>query len=750
MKANLTLKRIALFLLLSTCGAQFSTLLAQGTAFTYQGRLSNGSNPAGGNYDFRFTIWNAESGGSLVDGTVGTNALALSNGLFTLTLDFGAGIFTGADRWLEINVRTNGTGSFATLGPRQKLTATPYAVTAGNLVSSGLSAGTYGNAVTFSNSANSFNGTFNGNGSSLSNVNAATFGGFGPSNYWRLGGNFISSAPLTLGTIDSVPMTLIAGNRRVQRLESASRSAFPGFLIAPNLLGGSEANVISNGVLGATIAGGGQINQIAGFPFPFPNTVSDDFGSIGGGVNNTVGNTNADFADARAATVGGGENNYSGASHATVSGGTDNAVLANSPGSVISGGRNNRIEINSVAASISGGEQNDVASPNGTIGGGVGNTIEAGAVGSSIVGGTGNRVRTGSNQGTIGGGAGNVIDVNAMTSTIGGGVANAIEANAAKSTVGGGQGNRIQNSAMGSTVSGGENNISAGIYATVPGGQANVANGRYSFAAGRSALASHDGAFVWADSQGSGFTSTANDQFNIRAANGVRVSGSGEMALMNLDSSGQLSVFGTTQQGILSTSSSGNGVLGSSANANGVQGNSSSAGASGVYGENLSGSGYGIAGRATGSGNAVFGENPNAAGLAGYFIGNVQVLGNLCAFNVACASDRNVKSGFEPVNSKTILEKVVALPITRWHYTNDAVTPHIGPVAQDFHAAFHVGSNDKQISTVDADGVALAAIQGLNQKLEERLRAKEERLTTLEKELAELKRLFTDHPAKRN
>src|SRR6267378_424887 len=176
MTTKLTLKHIALLLLLSTCSAQFSTALAQGTAFTYQGRLNSGGNAANGNYDFRFTVWNAESGPSLVSGTVGTNALAVSNGLFAVTLDFGTDIFTGADRWLEINVRTNGTGSFDTLSPRQKLTATPYAVTAGNLVSGGL-AGTYSNAVTFSNSANSFAGSFAGNGGVLSNVNALTLGG---------------------------------------------------------------------------------------------------------------------------------------------------------------------------------------------------------------------------------------------------------------------------------------------------------------------------------------------------------------------------------------------------------------------------------------------------------------------------------------------------------------------------------------------------------------------------------------------
>src|SRR5437879_13334812 len=119
--------------LFSTLNSQLSTALAQGTAFTYQGRLNIGGSPADGNYDFRFAVFNVESGSVQISPTVGTNALPVSNGLFTVTLDFGAGIFTGEDRWLEINVRTNG-GAFETLSPRQKLTATPYAVTAGNPV----------------------------------------------------------------------------------------------------------------------------------------------------------------------------------------------------------------------------------------------------------------------------------------------------------------------------------------------------------------------------------------------------------------------------------------------------------------------------------------------------------------------------------------------------------------------------------------------------------------------------------------
>ena len=122
--------------LLATLNAQLSTLHAQGTAFTYQGRLNDNGSAANGIYDLRFTIYDALAGGSGAGGPLTNGATAVSNGLFTATLDFGAGVFSGAARWLEIGVRTNGSASdFTALAPRQPLTATPYAVRAANATS---------------------------------------------------------------------------------------------------------------------------------------------------------------------------------------------------------------------------------------------------------------------------------------------------------------------------------------------------------------------------------------------------------------------------------------------------------------------------------------------------------------------------------------------------------------------------------------------------------------------------------------
>ncbi|HXG49249.1 MAG TPA: hypothetical protein VNO52_16620, partial [Methylomirabilota bacterium] len=101
---------------------------AQGTAFTYQGRLESGGSPANGIFDLQFAVFDSSSGGALVARPLTNSATAVSNGLFTTTLDFGAGVFTGLPRWLGIAVRTNGAAAFDTLNPRQPITATPYAL----------------------------------------------------------------------------------------------------------------------------------------------------------------------------------------------------------------------------------------------------------------------------------------------------------------------------------------------------------------------------------------------------------------------------------------------------------------------------------------------------------------------------------------------------------------------------------------------------------------------------------------------
>lgn len=104
-----------------------------GTAFTYQGRLTDGGSPADGAYDLSFALYDASSGGSQVGSTLTENDVPVTDGLFTVQLDFGSGAFTGEARFLEIGVRPGASGgAFTTLSPRQPLTAAPYALHAMN------------------------------------------------------------------------------------------------------------------------------------------------------------------------------------------------------------------------------------------------------------------------------------------------------------------------------------------------------------------------------------------------------------------------------------------------------------------------------------------------------------------------------------------------------------------------------------------------------------------------------------------
>jgi hypothetical protein len=157
-----------------------SSAFGQGTAFTYQGQLTAGSNAANGVYDFQAELYAVASGGAAVNGPITNTGVAVSNGLFAMTLDFGS-VFGGTTYWLALGVRTNGGATFVPLDPRQELTPTPYAITAesvdglipasqltGTIPSAALS-GSYGDALTLNNAANSFIG----NGSGLTLLNAS-------------------------------------------------------------------------------------------------------------------------------------------------------------------------------------------------------------------------------------------------------------------------------------------------------------------------------------------------------------------------------------------------------------------------------------------------------------------------------------------------------------------------------------------------------------------------------------------------
>jgi hypothetical protein len=96
------------------------------TSFTYQGYLTDGSNPANGAYDFQFTLYNASSGGSQVGSIVTKGNVNVAKGLFNVALSFGS-VFDGTRLWLEIAVRPTGGTGYTILSPRQEILPSPYA-----------------------------------------------------------------------------------------------------------------------------------------------------------------------------------------------------------------------------------------------------------------------------------------------------------------------------------------------------------------------------------------------------------------------------------------------------------------------------------------------------------------------------------------------------------------------------------------------------------------------------------------------
>ncbi|MHC4093379.1 MAG: hypothetical protein ACYSVY_24425, partial [Planctomycetota bacterium] len=122
-----------------------------GTAFSYQGQLKLGGVAVDDTADFEFTLWddpNSTDPADLAAGPLSAGSVQVVEGLFTVVLDFGEGVFTGDARWLEIAVRSPaGSGDFTTLSPRQELTPTPYAIHAGT-------AGSVAGGITGSGTAN--------------------------------------------------------------------------------------------------------------------------------------------------------------------------------------------------------------------------------------------------------------------------------------------------------------------------------------------------------------------------------------------------------------------------------------------------------------------------------------------------------------------------------------------------------------------------------------------------------------------
>jgi hypothetical protein len=568
-------------LALSTLNSQFSTAFAQGTAFTYQGRLNLGGSPANGDYDFTFTLWSTNSGGSEIGGALTNAGVGVANGLFAVTLDFGSGIYTGQSCWLQVKVETNGVGPFVALTPRQPLTPTPYAVYAessGGVTNASISAvqlntvgaPASGQVLIFNGSSLEWtNPASGGSGWSLTGNDGAgdilgttnnhplnlVAGGFSAGMFWPLANGSVSVAlgPNNYFTTFGNGGNFVAGGGSSPNLINADNSSIgggygnyidyysPGSVIAggyfqrigtfsgPSVIGGGAYNTISNSVSAGVIPGG-QNNVVAGdYGFaagfgaqalntgafvwaddsaggaPFASTANNQFNVRAlGGVRLVTGGAGMTI-DGVPVTGGSG-------------GGSGWSLLGNAGTSPANGDFLGTTDTNAFELHVNNAralrlEPGSGGYPN-VIGGFYLNAVGSAFGGAFIGGGYGNSVN--GYWSAIAGGLDNTA--NNYGDALGGGVQNM--ASGFEDTISGGENNTANENF--STVSGGFQNTATGNYSAVAGGNANLAAGDFSFAAGNSAVANNTGAFVWADDSGGSFTSTANNQFSVRAQGGVR------------------------------------------------------------------------------------------------------------------------------------------------------------------------------------------------------------------------------------
>ena len=304
--------KLAVVAMLTILNAQLSTLHAQGTtAFTYQGRLFDGTNPANGSYDFMFTANDALTNGSVVGGPVTNAAVIVTNGLFTTPVDFGQGTFNGNARYLGIYIKIHtNTGGHLALSPLQPITPAPYSLYAPN-------AGTANLAVNVSATGPVVAPSLNvGQSNILGAVNSTIAGGA----YNVASGNYDSIA----GGYGNV---------------ASSNSATIG--------GGSYNLAIGNGAL----VSGGMSNIVQGNISIGPCGLfflTPDYSWIAGGT----GNANSGWCSG----MGGYYNQINnGAYYAIIAGGEYNTIQCEANESVISGGTRNTIQTGASDSTIGGG-----------------------------------------------------------------------------------------------------------------------------------------------------------------------------------------------------------------------------------------------------------------------------------------------------------------------------------------------------------------------------------------------------------
>jgi len=494
--------------------------------------------------------------------------------------------------------------------------------------------------------------------------------------------------------------------------------ALPGLWVqqngtSPNLIGGSSTNWITSGVYGATISGGGQYGS--------PNYVLDHFGTVGGGDTNQAGNLDDDLTNASFATVGGGTGNQASALYATIGGGANNRASASY--STVCGGYNN--QASGLGAFVAGGSSSQASGVDAVVGGGTLN--QASGDYATVPGGMSNEAignysfaagfRAKANHpGAFVWGDVTLADItstamntflvrasNGITLTVESGALRLLPTVTSPNLIGGYSGNSITSGVYGATISGGgqslglanhitdhhgtigggkqnqagsnDTTLDNAMYATVGGGYGNQATAENAtVSGGDNNRASAPAATVsgGVDHETSGWYSTVPGGANNHAA-GILSFAAGFRARANHDGSFVWSDF------------------------NGFDFASTADNQFNV--------------RATGGARfvlAIDGTSGDPTWTCSAVDGS----------SWACSSDRALKENLVLAEPQQTLQQLAQVPVYYWNAKGGGAR-HIGPMAQDFAAAFAVGENNTSLATIDLDGVALAAIQGLYQRSKE-------------------------------
>ncbi len=862
-------RRVFLMVSVGLCLSSAAHAADIGTALSYSGVLEKPEGtPVTDTCDLRFGLWNAASGGALVvvtppaENPAERTGVDVVDGEFRTTVDYGAGVFDGQARWLEIETKCTGDPDFILLEPRQEITPLAYALFSTNAPWSGLAGIPAGFADGIDNTGGAGTVTldqaYDGGGAGAGRVINAdagpvvieNFGGLAVAGAVGIGtlaptaaldvlGNAHASGTVSSGnsiTIDGTNHNVISDNQLDFRVGGSNRALrLEDHASGPNVVGGDVSNAAAAGIFAATIAGGGPSNMVL-----------DNYGFVGGGGNNQA---------SRYGAVAGGISNKASGAYSSVPGGAGNEArgtfsfavgqqaIANHDGTfVFSTGAAPFISTapNQFLINATGGVGVGTVSPEDQLH--VVNSfpnrihVQTHCVGPGCFAGFRSRTRDGDFFAGTQADFWEVFDRTANVARLvvrGENVGIGTTAPANKLSVSGGA-DFAGNVGVGTMAPGADLHVRSDSASTVL--VQSTAGGPFASAGITSQTA--DRAY---------FAGTVEDQWQVIDFGGfgparIAVAG-GNVGIGTQVPTNQLSVGGTAdftgnvgigtttpecQLHLLSDVSRTICVQTTDSGAQSFAGVTSTTG-DGEYFAGTSGSGWQVYDNTTlatrllvdSSGNVGIGttvpshklevfssgassfievETDSAASSAGvvsrtplglFFTGALAdawlvhagsatpILSGDASRNVGIgtlpgvhplvlasgahctaggvwtdASSRDQKENFIPTDARAILDKVAALPIASWNYkSEDDSTRHVGPMAEDFHAIFRAGADDKHLAALDTAGVALAAIQGLYQVVQERdcqIESLDSEISNLKSEIAELKVLMTRLDALQN